>query len=82
MLHLVLQIFLKDILEYRKNGAELNKYVLDSWNGFCLQWARARTTNTWWLDPKFSTAQKHIPITNRKSCEMYENLSFFSEKMA
>ena len=34
-----------------------------------------RTTNVWWLGPKFSTAQIHTPIPNRKSCKIYENLS-------
>ena len=42
--------------------------------------AEARTTDTWWLDLKFSTAQIHIPIPNRKSFKIYENLSFFQKK--
>ena len=42
--------------------------------------AEARTTDTWWLDLKFSTAQIHIPIPNRKSYKMYENLIFLLKK--
>jgi hypothetical protein len=45
-----------------------------------MQWVETRTTDTWWLDPKFSTAQNHIPITNTKSCKMYENLNFLQTK--
>ena len=46
------------------------------------KWIHARTTDTWWLDPKFSTAQNHITVPNKKSCKMYENLSFLQKKMA
>ena len=35
-----------------------------------------RTTDAWWLNLKFFTAQ----IPNRKSCKMYENLSFLQKK--
>ena len=41
--------------------------------------SRSRIMDKWWLDPKFSTAQIHIPIPNRKSCQMYENLSFLQK---
>ena len=40
-----------------------------------------RTTDPWWLDPKFSTAQNHTPDPNRKSCKMYKNRSFLQKKM-
>ena len=39
-----------------------------------------RTMDTWWLNPKFPTAQNHIPNPNRKFCKMYENLSFLQKK--
>ena len=39
-------------------------------------WFNTRTTDAW-LDPKFSTAQSHIPIPNRKFCKLYEHFSFF-----
>ena len=39
-------------------------------------WFNTRTTDTW-LDPKFSKAQSHIPIPNRKFCKLYEHFSFF-----
>ena len=29
---------------------------------FSIQWFQMQTTDTWWLDLKFSTAQIHIPI--------------------
>ena len=44
------------------------------------------TTDPWWLDLKFLTAQIPIlilipiPIPNRKSCKMNENLSFLKRK--
>ena len=41
---------------------------------------RSRIMDKWWLDPKFSTAQIHIPIPNRKFCKMYENVAFFFRK--
>ena len=39
-----------------------------------------QTTETWWLDLNFSTAQIHIPIPNRKTCKMYENHRFLQKK--
>jgi hypothetical protein len=45
-----------------------------------LEHRRSQTTDIWWLDPNFSTAQNHIPIPNRKSCKTYENLSFCRKK--
>ena len=41
-----------------------------------------QTTDAWQLHLKFSTARLHIPNPNRKSCKMYENLSFLQKKMA
>ena len=46
----------------------------------CRLFSSTRTTDTWWLDPKFSTTQNHIPKWIRKSCKMYENLVFFQKK--
>ena len=40
----------------------------------------SRTTDTWWIDHKFSIAQNHISIPNRNSCKMYESLSFLKKK--
>ena len=46
-----------------------------------LLWITSRTTDAWWLDLKFSTAQIHIPIPNKKKiCKIYEHLSFFEKK--
>ena len=52
---------------------QVTTYRKQSW-----QAPKPRTTDTWWLDLKLSTAQS----TNRKSCKMFENLSFFAEKVA
>ena len=43
-------------------------------------WVKPRTTDTWWLDLKFSTTQIHLPIPNWKSFKAYENLSFMQKK--
>ena len=41
---------------------------------------QARNTDAWWLDPKLSAAQIHIPNPNRISCKMYGNLSFLRKQ--
>ena len=43
-------------------------------------WTTSRTTDAWWLDLKFSTAQIHIPIPPKKFFKIYKNLSFFEKK--
>ena len=45
-----------------------------------LEHRRSQTTDIWLLDPNFTTAQNHIPIPNRRSCKMYENLGFLQKK--
>ena len=46
-----------------------------SWMGH----SRSQTTDSWWLYPKFSKVKIHIPIPNRKFCNI---LAFLKKKMA
>ena len=40
---------------------------------------KARTMDAWWHNLKLLTTQNHILIPSKKSCKMYEHLSFLQK---
>ena len=50
-----------------------------AWSNLPKQSLLARTTDTRWLEPKFSKTQNHTPNPSRKSYEMYENCNFLQK---